>query len=182
MSATPRLWLLLLVSIATACASPPPVARPCPSPGGLLDTSRADRVGKGITSTIFGVAAKGLRFTNARTVAPLTLPAHTSIFTGLRPPEHGVRLNGVMASSRQVTVAHRLRKHGYTLPPWSVRLCSIADSGSPRGSTAMTTTSNGIGSGGTPGSGAPANVVVDPAIAWLEHAGTSRPWFLWVHL
>ena len=114
MSATPRLWLPLFVSIATACASQPPLT---PSRPHLLlvtvDTLRADRIGNGVTPTIDSVAANGLRFINARTVAPLTLPAHTSILTGLRPPEHGVRLNGVGASSHKPTVADRLRQHGY---------------------------------------------------------------------
>ena len=60
-----------------------------------IDTLRADRVGHGLTPAIDGIAARGIRFTSARAAAPLTLPSHTSILTGLLPPQSGVRLNGV---------------------------------------------------------------------------------------
>lgn len=184
MSATPRLWLPLFVSIATACASQPPLT---PSRPHLLlvtvDTLRADRIGNGVTPTIDSVAANGLRFINARTVAPLTLPAHTSILTGLRPPEHGVRLNGVGASSHKPTVADRLRQHGYNTA--AVVGAFVLDR------------RFGLGEGFDSYDDAikrdpaaidrleaerPANVVVDRAISWLESAGSSRPWFLWVHI
>jgi arylsulfatase A-like enzyme/Tfp pilus assembly protein PilF len=184
MSANARLWLLLLVSIATACGSQPPVA---PTRPNLLlvsvDTLRADRVGNGTAPTIDGVAANGLRFTNARTVAPLTLPAHTSILTGLRPPEHGVRLNGVVVSSRQSTVAHRLREHGYHTAAVVGAFVldrrfgladgfDVYDDDIKRDPAAAERLE----------AERPADVVIDRAIAWLERAGTSRPWFLWVHL
>ena len=184
MSATPRLWLPLFVSIATACASQPPLT---PSRPHLLlvtvDTLRADRIGNGVTPTIDSVAANGLRFINARTVAPLTLPAHTSILTGLRPPEHGVRLNGVVASSHKPTVADRLRQHGYNTA--AVVGAFVLDR------------RFGLGEGFDSYDDAikrdptaidrleaerPANVVVDHAISWLESDKSSRPWFLWVHL
>src|SRR4029078_10072040 len=46
--------------------------------------------------------------------APLTLPAHTSIFTGLTPPSHGVRNNGSSAlSTRTPTLATVLHDAGY---------------------------------------------------------------------
>ena len=38
--------------------------------------------------------AEGVLFEQAVSVAPLTLPAHSSMFTGKFPPEHGVRDNG----------------------------------------------------------------------------------------
>src|SRR3954465_14430770 len=60
-----------------------------------IDTLRADRVGRGLTPAIDGLAARGVRFTSARAAAPLTLPSHTAIMTGLLPPQSGVRLNGV---------------------------------------------------------------------------------------
>ena len=39
------------------------------------------------------LAREGVVFDQATSVAPLTLPAHTSLFTGLLPPNHGVRDN-----------------------------------------------------------------------------------------
>nr|MDQ3419437.1 sulfatase-like hydrolase/transferase [Acidobacteriota bacterium] len=58
-----------------------------------IDTLRADRVGafggSRLTPALDRLAAGGLRFTRAYAHAPMTLPAHASIFTGLLPPRHG---------------------------------------------------------------------------------------------
>jgi len=86
---------LLVLAACTADRQPQTTAQ---RPNVLLitiDTLRADRVGHGLTPAIDGVAARGIRFTSARAAAPLTLPSHTSILTGLLPPQSGVRLNGV---------------------------------------------------------------------------------------
>src|SRR3954451_25426231 len=64
-----------------------------------LDTTRADRLGaygfKDIeTPTLDKLAADGVLFDQTMSSAPLTLPSHSTIFTSLYPPEHGVRDNG----------------------------------------------------------------------------------------
>src|SRR5262249_36875693 len=64
-----------------------------------LDPLRADRLGcygfTGIeTPNIDGLAAEGVVFDSQTAAVPLTLPSHTSMFTGLIPPHHGVRDNG----------------------------------------------------------------------------------------
>jgi len=64
-----------------------------------LDTLRADRVGcygydKAKTPVLDELAEKGVKFQNAVCQAPLTLPSHASIFTGLYPPSHQIRDNG----------------------------------------------------------------------------------------
>ena len=64
-----------------------------------LDTTRADRIGaygyRDIeTPAIDRLAPRGVLFEQTMATAPLTLPAHCSIFTGRYPPEHGVRDNG----------------------------------------------------------------------------------------
>src|SRR5262245_41835398 len=48
-----------------------------------IDTLRADRLGAGFSPTLDRLGNRGLRFTRARTVVPLTLPAHVSLMTGL---------------------------------------------------------------------------------------------------
>jgi len=63
-----------------------------------IDTLRADRVGAygssaGLTPNLDKMAATGVVFENAWTTAPLTVPAHTSMLTGLLPPLHGLRTN-----------------------------------------------------------------------------------------
>ena len=63
-----------------------------------LDTARADRLspygfGDATMPALDRLARDGVVFDQAATVAPLTLPAHTSLLTGLLPPRHGVREN-----------------------------------------------------------------------------------------
>lgn len=85
-----------------------------------IDTLRYDRLGcngavLASTPNIDRLAAEGVRLTNAVSAAPITMPAHTSIFTGLLPPAHGVRDNGNYSLSDQaVTLAERLREAGFT--------------------------------------------------------------------
>jgi arylsulfatase A-like enzyme len=79
-----------------------------------IDTFRADRVGIGLTPAIDRLAASGLRFTAAHSAVPLTLPSHTTILTGLLPPAHGVRENGIdTLDARHRTVATLLKGAGY---------------------------------------------------------------------
>lgn len=66
------------------------------------------------TPAIDALSSEGVRCTDDITVAPITLPAHTSILTGLFPPAHGVRDNGVYSVPDRVeTLAERLKKAGY---------------------------------------------------------------------
>ncbi len=64
-----------------------------------LDTTRADHLGcygykPAKTPNLDKLAREGVRFTRAYCPAPLTLPSHVSIMTGLYPVTHGVRNNG----------------------------------------------------------------------------------------
>ncbi|PYR10084.1 MAG: hypothetical protein DMF99_12885 [Acidobacteria bacterium] len=83
-----------------------------------IDTLRADRVGAygggTLTPTLDRLAARGVRFTRAHAHVPLTLPAHTSILTGLVPATHGVHNNGASGVAADVpTLASILRDAGY---------------------------------------------------------------------
>src|SRR4029078_5825068 len=92
-------------------------AQPAARPNILLvtiDTFRAERIGVGVGPVIDRLATEGLRFTAARTAAPLTLPSHTTIHTGLLPPAHGVRENGNGAvAPAHPTLATLLKASGY---------------------------------------------------------------------
>lgn len=96
--------------LALACGAPegggpaePPasVERPTAAPPVVLisiDTLRADRLPiygyEGVeTPHLDALAADGIVYENAISHIPLTLPSHASLFTGLLPPEHGVRDN-----------------------------------------------------------------------------------------
>lgn len=83
-----------------------------------IDTLRADRVGAygrpGLTPTLDALAAGGIRFSHAYAHAPMTLPSHASILTGLTPPAHGVRNNGSYTlGASKTTLAQMLQQAGY---------------------------------------------------------------------
>ncbi len=82
-----------------------------------IDTLRADRLssygGRVPTPAIDGLAESGIRFDRAYAPSPLTGPSHASLFTGLLPPEHGVRDNGVPLERSVPTLAEAFRDEGY---------------------------------------------------------------------
>jgi choline-sulfatase len=83
-----------------------------------IDTLRADHVGcygyKQIeTPALDGLAADGVRFTEAFTHSPITNTSHISILTGLLPSVHGVTDFGIPLSPQHVTAAELLKKQGY---------------------------------------------------------------------
>lgn len=114
-----RILFLLLLAIVLCTAACKRTARP----NVLIitiDTLRADRLGAygfvpAHTPNIDRLASEGVRCADAIASAPITMPAHSSIFTGLYPPAHGVRDNGAYALGEEaVTLAERLRDAGYT--------------------------------------------------------------------
>ncbi len=83
-----------------------------------LDTTRADHLGcyghkPARTPNLDGLAREGVRFARAYCPAPLTLPSHASIMTGLYPAAHGVHNNGHDLPSGIVTLAEILKGRGY---------------------------------------------------------------------
>jgi choline-sulfatase len=84
-----------------------------------LDTLRADRLGcygfRGIsTPNIDRLAAEGVVFDRMTATVPLTFPSHSSMFTGLLPPRHGVRDNGgFFLDDERTTLAERMKAAGY---------------------------------------------------------------------
>jgi arylsulfatase A-like enzyme/Flp pilus assembly protein TadD len=84
-----------------------------------LDTTRADHLGcygdaAARTRHLDRLAAEGVRFERAYATAPITLPSHASLLTGLYPFEHGVRNNGnFYLADRYATIATVLKGQGY---------------------------------------------------------------------
>jgi arylsulfatase A-like enzyme/Tfp pilus assembly protein PilF len=84
-----------------------------------LDTTRADHLGcygypRIETPNIDRLAGQGIRFENATSQAPLTLPSHSSIFTGTYPFYNGVRDNGgFYLESDKTTLAEVLQQAGW---------------------------------------------------------------------
>src|SRR5439155_7616708 len=84
-----------------------------------LDTTRADRMGaygatNAATPAFDRIAREGVLFEHAVTAAPLTLPAHATLFTSRYPPAHGVRDNGgFVLDATETTLAERLKAAGF---------------------------------------------------------------------
>ncbi len=136
-TATALVWTGLFV----ACSTPPVSDGAGPAgatrPNVVLisiDTLRSDRLpaygyGGVETPAIDRLARDGVLFERAFTHANLTLPSHVSLFTGLLPPEHGVRDNiGYRLDESRATLPAELRRHGYStggfvssyvLRPWT---------------------------------------------------------------
>ena len=102
MSGPRRAFLICLAAAVVACGEQP-LERSVPSPLSAclvtMDTTRRDALGafggrRGVTPNLDALAQESVCYDLARTVAPLTLPAHASMLTGLYPPRHGLRANG----------------------------------------------------------------------------------------
>ena len=84
-----------------------------------IDTLRADHLGcygyKQIrTPNIDALAAESARFERAYTPVPVTLPAHTAIFTGTYPTLSGMHdFSGNKLNATQPTLASVLKEQGY---------------------------------------------------------------------
>jgi arylsulfatase A-like enzyme/tetratricopeptide (TPR) repeat protein len=83
-----------------------------------LDTTRPDHLGcygYGLARTprLDGLARDGIRFARVYCPAPLTLPSHSTILTGLYPATHGVRNNGHELAAKWRTLAGILKERGF---------------------------------------------------------------------
>lgn len=186
---------MLAATIVAACSSPPaaPPARPGSARNLLLvtiDTMRADHVGAygyapARTPTLDRLAREGARFDRAFAPSPITLTSHASLLTGLYPPGHGARDNGMAMAPTVATLATALRDRGFATAAFIAAFPLDRRFGLARGfdvyADRMPRGSNGRLANERPG-----REVVDEAIAWLtsvrDTSGAAKPLFLWVHL
>jgi len=182
-----------LTSIALAA----PVARSCgdsdrlkTEPAGVvlitLDTTRADYLSAyGFMDVsmphLDRLGREGVIFDQASSVAPLTLPAHTSLFTGLFPPRHGVRTNGdEPLAARHTTLAELLREQGFRTAAFVGSTVLDANRGLSQGFERYGAVPPNDDPTAAPGQRRADGVVTD-AIRWLDCVSGSR-FFLWTHL
>jgi len=152
-----------------------------------LDTLRADRVGAwggppGLTPALDALAARGLVFEEALASAPLTLPSHATLFTGLEPPRHGVRDNGTYVVPADLeTLTTRLKAAGYETGAFVGAYVLDRRFGLARGFDHYDDRIARRESGASVlESERPGAEVVSQALAWL--AGRKGRFFLWAHL
>ena len=153
-----------------------------------LDTTRADHVGaygsKDVeTPALDRLAREGVLFEQAMTSAPITLPAHSSIFTGRFPPEHGVRDNGgFFLAPEQTTLAEMLAGHGFRTGGFIAAYVLDSKWGMSQGfETYFDDFDMSKARGKSLGEiQRPANEVVDKALPWIESV-KEGPFFAWLH-
>ncbi|HJP00632.1 MAG TPA: sulfatase-like hydrolase/transferase [Planctomycetota bacterium] len=105
----PALLLLACAPLFSSCGSEAIEAPSGPRSVLLvtIDTLRADRLGcyghaRALTPNVDGLAARGVRFERALSVAPITFPSHVSLMSGTIPPYHGARDNGVFRAVEEL--------------------------------------------------------------------------------
>ena len=183
------LAVLFFFAVATAV----PILAPEGSPANVvvitIDTLRADHLGcygdHAIeTPNLDALAVSAARFTRAFTPVPITLPAHTALFTGSFPMATGVHdFSGNKVPASVVTLAKVLHDHGYSTAAFLGAAVLDSRFGLNQGFDTYfdhfdlarldETSLDMVKRTG--------DQVVDNAIEWLK-ANPRRPFFLWVHL
>jgi len=154
-----------------------------------IDTLRADHLGcygdKQIrTPNIDALASEGVRFERAYTPVPVTLPAHTVIFTGTYPMLSGMHdFSGNKLNPGQPTLASVLKEHGYTTG--AVIGSAVLDSrfGLNQGFDFYYDhfDFNRLQESNLEEMERPGNVVADVTLDWLGKNRKNK-FFLWMHL
>lgn len=178
-------WLLLALALLTACTTRP--ARPAGILLITLDTTRADHLGcygsaAASTPNLDTLAKEGVRFEQAMTPVPTTLPSHATMFTGLYPPRHGVRYNGMFKlGDASVTIAERLHDAGFSTGAVASAYPVYRGSGLAQGFDTYRDMFSEPGADRLePAAERPAPEVVKLGLEEIRGAG-AKPFFVWLH-
>lgn len=156
-----------------------------------LDTTRADRIGAygyaaAATPHLDRLARDGVRFAQALSPVPLTLPAHASVMTGRNPYGHGVRNNGYFVLGTDVpTLAERFAAAGYDTAAFVSSFVLDRQFGLARGFAHYDDALDPPrGTGNSLELERRGDRTVAAASAWLAArvSAPDTPYFLWVHL
>jgi choline-sulfatase len=186
--------MLTAALVVSACSGTPPSTSTTPAASAridtivlvTIDTLRADRLGAygwtaGRTPAFDALAARGVRFDRAYATAPITLTSHASLMTGLAPPRHGARHNGMRLRTASPTLAERLKASGWTTGAFVAAFPLDRRFGLDRGFDVYSDTLP-RGADGRPLNERSGAVVVDEALGFLRTRPPGRPLLLWVHL
>ena len=184
----PRGWAVVSVFVA-CCASGCAKRTPEVPPSVLLvtiDTLRADRVGAygsraGLTPALDRLAAGGWLFEDVVAAAPLTLPSHATILSGLDPYHHGVRNNGTYVFPEVTpTLATILKARGHATAAFVSAVVLDRRYGLARGFDAYDDRIARVTQGRSVlESERPCDAVVANASQWIR--AQKGPFFAWVH-
>lgn len=150
-----------------------------------LDTTRADHLGcyggaRTETPQLDALARSGVRFEQALSPVPLTLPAHVSLLTGLVPRHHGVRDNlGFKLDPKIPLLAERLSAAGYSTAAYVSAAVLDREGGLARG---FATYDDALRTGDRRAFDYQERAASQTVDAVLKQLGTLKsPFFLWVH-
>jgi len=185
-----RLVFLLISGFLPLCSGSSAEVKPAPNVVVItIDTLRADHLGcygyKQIrTPNIDGLASDAVRFERAYTPVPVTLPAHTVIFTGTYPMLSGMHdFSGNKLNPGQPTLASVLKQHGYATG--AVIGSAVLDSrfGLNQGFDLYYDhfDFSRLDASNLDEMERPGNLVADVALDWLAKNHRSK-FFLWMHL
>ena len=155
-----------------------------------MDTTRADHLGSygydsARTPTLDALARSGVKFNRFFANVPLTLPSHTTMMTGLYPPEHGCRVNGEHKLGEEITTLSEVfNNNGYRTGAFVAAFVLDSKFGLDRGFDTYNDydvpTSNDIYDDNIMYSYRRADRVTDAALKWLD-GQSGEPFFCWVH-
>lgn len=151
-----------------------------------LDTTRADRLSPygymdAAMPALERLAREATVFNQAVSVSPLTLPAHTTVFTGLLPPTHGVRDNADRPlAATHTTLAELFRAQGFRTAAFIGSAVLDRERGLAQGFDVYSDVGRDQRRPGNEPQRAAAQVI-DEAAKWLASDGRRR-FLLWAHL
>ena len=186
------LCALLAALLAAACCRVDggKVAAPAPRAAELhdvvfisIDTQRVDRLGvygyaQKTSPNLDALAKEAVVFDDHHAQAPITLPSHTSMLTGLDPQHHGVRTNGAFRLGPSAfTLAEALKAQGYATGAVVSAGVLNPEFGLDQGFDAY----SGDFSEASSKAYSDATSATDRAIAWADSVPSSSRMFLFVH-
>lgn len=141
-----------------------------------IDTLRADHLGcygyqQNTSPNIDHVASRGFIFRNAFATAPITLPSHASILTGLYPSHHGFHDNAFFQTPSIWHLPEALKNAGYKTAAFV--------SGAPLLSKYGLNHGFDLYDDQFDGTERKAAATADLAMKWIAKA--SHPYFVWIH-
>jgi tetratricopeptide (TPR) repeat protein len=141
-----------------------------------IDTLRADHLGcygykQNTSPNIDRLASRGLIFRNAFATAPITLPSHASILTGLYPAHHGLHDNAFFQTPSMWNLPEALKNAGYKTAAFVSGAPLISKYGLNHGFDLYQDQFDGTER--------KAAATADLALKWI--AKNEGPYFAWIH-
>ncbi len=152
-----------------------------------LDTTRADALTcyggpPGVTPHLDALAAEGVRYERARTVAPVTMPSHASMLTGLYPLRHTVHTNSQAALPDAArTLAEDARAAGLDTAAFVAAVVLASDFGLAQGFEHYDQPTRPALQEDIHYDDRPAAEVADAFLSWFDARDAEKPFFAWVH-